>query len=647
MQKNYTLIFLLVVLSLSSCLKKDEIEILPEKAKEPVLKGAIKVDIIVDEAYDLSRTQAHSVMDSASMGGNTNGLYVPKDFESAAFFIDENSGEILALVLTDPVSDNLIVNAESVAEALLTVVPAYNSLTLEMKENFEKEALTIKPYKEFVQTVDALLKNNQPIYSTDPNFINQILELNRYILKNYLGDPNFEGGRVQSGGKDKFANWLTSESDGTLNNLVHSYVYAEFTPSNGGEAVTTILDPKPLAKASKTSLSKLGLKDDCYTVSLNQTHPSVVDKNFYELSTRFAKMFLTAILGRMGSDSRNDCIAAIVGSIQIDINAAVLELGKGGANLSPIELLSKFSAIAGNTIQTAFTNDACQRTVLNKKVIAKALAAQSNLFLKVVEGAALAYELAEYIPFVVAQTDPVNLSENMQLHDGKLKEACVEVVKDGELNAEYSLGETIYPGLKLVPQSQYADWKKAGFEVEWKLDPGNGSLNLLNTSTSNEGKATVAWTLPTDINEARLHAEIKDKEGDHLKGSPITFNVTLKDSLEIYRLAAIGSWTVTNAEYPDNPARDLELFGDGTGKYVGEGGGPFNGGAQYPITWSIMENNGRYYLYEGGFWHPGYNQFREIGTGLPNEYLSYPLTFMKTYNDLGEGPIEALTYTKK
>src|SRR5690606_1460164 len=43
--------------------------------------------------------------------------------------------------------------------------------------------------------------------------------------------------------------------------------------------------------------------------------------------------------------------------------------------------------------------------------------------------------------------------------------------------------------------------------------------------TNGEGEATVEWTLPDNLSGiASLTAEIKDKEGDHLQGSPITFD---------------------------------------------------------------------------------------------------------------------------
>ncbi|MDO9038730.1 MAG: hypothetical protein Q7U59_10335 [Lutibacter sp.] len=124
-----------------------------------------------------------------------------------------------------------------------------------------------------------------------------------------------------------------------------------------------------------------------------------------------------------------------------------------------------------------------------------------------------------------------------------------------------------------------------------------------------------------------------------------TISATVMDSLEVYQKAAIGNWTVTTKEYPERNL-NLVLYANNTGIYIGDNGIPYSNGG-YPISWSIKKHNNRFYLYESGFWHPGYNQFRRMGTNLPNEYLSYPITFMKTYGDLGDGPIESLTYTKE
>lgn len=130
-------------------------------------------------------------------------------------------------------------------------------------------------------------------------------------------------------------------------------------------------------------------------------------------------MFLNVLLGRLEAEGRNGCVLAIAGAVQVDINATMLELA-AGPTISAKEVLAKVATVAGNTIQTAFTDGECEKTLLNKSVIAKALAAQTNVFQNVIEGVAVVYELAEFYPFVLAQTDPLTMSNKMQVYKGRL-----------------------------------------------------------------------------------------------------------------------------------------------------------------------------------------------------------------------------------
>lgn len=132
-----------------------------------------------------------------------------------------------------------------------------------------------------------------------------------------MGNPDLANGRKN--GDDDFTKWYTRVNGASLDNQVHSYAYAEFTPIKGGKKINTISNPQPIPVEmwSKTPLTTLGLKNDCYTVNIIQTDGSAINKNLYELSNRFAQMFMNAIHGRMGSESRNDCIAQIAGSIQV------------------------------------------------------------------------------------------------------------------------------------------------------------------------------------------------------------------------------------------------------------------------------------------------------------------------------------------
>jgi len=126
---------------------------------------------------------------------------------------------------------------------------------------------------------------------------------------------------------------------------------------------------------------------------------------------------------------------------------------------------------------------------------------------------------------------------------------------------------------------------------------------------------------------------------------PVTHTLPAKlagpatDSLAIYEAAVVGGWTVNQSGSTSAP-KNMELFSNGTGHYL------LSNGNTHAITWWIEKKNNQYYLFESGYWHIGFNQFRQIGTGMPNEALSYPVTMFKTYGDIGNGLTESLIYIK-
>ncbi|MDF7815136.1 hypothetical protein [Hymenobacter sp. YC55] len=613
-------------MTLTSCLEKQEPDAVPAYGAKPILKNARKISFIIDGAYDLSQTEVHSTLDSTAMDGEDKGLLVPAAYPSAVFFLDNTSGQILAVVQTDTVRDQVPVNATSVAQALLPLVPAYHSLTPVQQITFERNAPSLKPFQDFVVQVDALLKSKRPIYSTEPAYVNKLVELNSYILKNLLGTPDLTAGRTARV-VNQFKDWVAVEGGGTLINQVHSYVYAEFIPSNGGNTVKTLLDPQPVpaGRWSKKPLAELGLKDDYYTVHLNQTHESVVAKNYYELSSRMAKMFLNVFLGRLGEESRSDCIAAIAGAIQVDITATMLELG-GGASIPAQEVLLKISQVAGNTLQTAFTNSACQKTLLNKSVIAKALAAQTNVFMKTIQAVSMVYELAEFFPFVFAQANPVIMSDKMQVYKGKLVPGWVSFQEiKGSVTSGYAPSVTVRPAVEAKILSFYDKIDLGQFEAAWTVESGHGQVTP-KTPFNADGKTVTSWRLPTPEGTYALKAEVLDREKEHLMGSPVKFEVKVKDSIAIYKAAAVGSWTVTGYD-PNNPPSTyrFRLFADGTGVYPMDGTGFTR---DVPIRWSIESTPEGYILKEQGWWHPAYTDDRIT----KHARLKYPLTGYKVYS---------------
>ncbi|SOD18040.1 hypothetical protein [Pedobacter xixiisoli] len=119
-----------------------------------------------------------------------------------------------------------------------------------------------------------------------------------------------------------------------------------------------------------------------------------------------------------------------------------------------------------------------------------------------------------------------------------------------------------------------------------------------------------------------------------------TITATVKaevDSTQIYVNAVVGNWRVTNVDTATPYTYDLVINAGGTGYYTA-------GTSKYAITWSIIKREKKYYLFESGFWHPGFNQFRVYGKGFSDEGLTYPVTGFKHYS--GGNSIVSLVYQK-
>jgi hypothetical protein len=231
----------------------------------------------------------------------------------------------------------------------------------------------------------------------------------------------------------------------------------------------------------------------------------------------------------MPGQDKNACIAAITGSLITDVSTTVMN----AANLTAWDLVDRTGEAVWNGFETGANQKNCLNFITPQKIML-ALGQQSAVALKAVQAINIARKSIEITGYLYPFVDPIEINEIIQLYDGKLKELCVEVVKDGNLNEEYGPGQIIYPGIKLSPQSPpYAEWIKSGFKVKWVVEAGNGSVNLPESNTDSEGKGTVAWTLPENRSgEVKLKAEILDKEGDHLTGSPIEFKTIVVDICE-------------------------------------------------------------------------------------------------------------------
>lgn len=153
----------------------------------------------------------------------------------------------------------------------------------------------------------------------------------------------------------------------------------------------------------------------------------------------------------------------------------------------------------------------------------------------------------------------------------------------------------------------------------------------------NEGQAVKFKSLSGKDERFTYHIQV-NKEGfteeKILQGKVIA----AMDSISLYEAAVVGTWTVQAAPNEGGRTYQLTLSPDGNGTYhVGQG-------LTYPVIWYIQKNNGRYFLREYGFLHPGYEDMRSFDVSLPDNYLTYPVTSFKTYNGITRKL--TITYTK-
>lgn len=100
------------------------------------------------------------------------------------------------------------------------------------------------------------------------------------------------------------------------------------------------------------------------------------------------------------------------------------------------------------------------------------------------------------------------------------------------------------------------------------------------------------------------------------------------DSSALYRASLIGLYTVNNYKgNGPNSRLTAELKSDGRTVYTIYDDPSWANGTTFGAGWSVQKQNGRYYFYESGFWHPAYP-----GISVENP-LTYPVSGFKYHNN--------------
>jgi hypothetical protein len=545
-------------------------------------------------------------LDSVNLDNPKDKLFAPVGIASPLIITDNATGEIMAFVHMAAGQTEVTVNSETVTNSFIHLIPAFHSLTREERAKFFDESKSIKPYTALVKSIDGFLKSRESIYSSNPDFISQFIALNNYISEKYLDVRTSPEGRL-SQDESKFANWIKPDNGGIIINQVKSYSYIEFVPEGQGKTISALLAPKNLTnlpdltepvEISPVKISSLEIPDHYYTVNINQSHPKANNKNLFAFTfSAIGIVFEGLGLGM----SENACILKVALSVQSTINSSFGSF----VGAEDDERIKKVIIAALKGIPPAvqeLTEPACLK-IFSPKNSYKLILKNVNFISKIISAGLIIENSLQAYNYGKGLFFGVELSENLQIYLGEPKEAWVKVVKNVDLKSEYRPEEKLNISVKLEALSEYAEWEKSGFKVNWVLGkkPTDGTLSELDKKTSSDGTANVVWTLPNEPNAVVfLNANVLDKEGDHIKGSPVVFQVNVNANT-CDDTALLGTWIVEmyNSCYPNqdgspslSDSGTLKLLDGGLSVFTYSDGTEVNGTWDYsPKACAFTYNN--------------------------------------------------------
>jgi hypothetical protein len=599
------------------------------------------------------------------------------DVTDASFQIEvPDSRKILPYIYLTNVNEEVIligmqsqygtyeISPETTAEVIARQFLTFSNLTKQEKNNLIGLIRNESEFRRLVEVIEISSGNETSIYASENNDFQVALDNLVLLLSEVLESSSLKSTM-------HYTSTLAEDDPIQLTASV-----GQLTIMNVMDELALVGEVKSLAQNSSSSLVELpsnivkttgAFDDDIYTISLHTGFRSILG---FTDATEADDLALELNAGFLIGNVLEMVIGELEGvALSVDLMRFIRKGGAGSSSCSQLlaaSLINGCYTIVKNTLATKDSKskedfaDAVLEGV--QKFFTTSLGdnffSDENLG-KCIQGSALKLISSSAIDFFNAykKVKPMFLLTRrltlmfsfnnneygpFQLHYGL------------KYPAELALEDMGTDPLIKIPQGtshsfevQVVDGKRKGINnspIEWKI--GSSQENLGTSATTASGLSTFSYMADQEPGRYFIQAFARDKEGDHIGGSPLGFNIEIpeaQDSTEFYQAAVLGAWTASNLDgmSQDSPY-DFVLYEGGNGAYVGQGGEPFSNNRTYPIYWYIDKKDGQYFLYETNFWHSGYLEFE-----VYREPLSNPLTGFDTYGDIGNGVEKSLVYRKQ
>lgn len=321
----------------------------------------------------------------------------------------------------------------------------------------------------------------------------------------------------------------------------------------------------------------------------------------------------------LGIPLKNECYASLANKLLGSVTDILSDPNAHGETFLLNYLYNRIKESAGTIVECMVTGDGPSGRDASKTL--KYVGAVFN-FLDIYGKAEASYAIGKLVGDMYLLND---FDLCRQVVDGKLY-PCFTLVKDENLEKKDVVsGESMELSVGSREDFPIAGSQRlpVGATVTWTARSGSDELFLGSSAIEQNGKATVSY-VPLDKGEHLVKASVGPQDFVEYK-----LNVVEDiDSTAIYERAVLGGWTVST--YESGESYRLVLNAGGRGAYR------TSDGTEYPITWWITKRDKKYYLFDSGFWHRGFNEFRRIGINM-NENLTYPVSSFDTYSDFGDG----------